>query len=393
MQPRERLSNVGYVAFLKEPSRGVPIRPTIFIPTYDESLTTNGNLVELDPIYGYKYETFTTIRGMRSHTGDITTTADPDTTAQLMDFLLTKLSTVGTTHTFGVSNTADPNTATMEVSYGNVVARFWGCGFSALAEDYNDNEKRHKWTVSALGSFTSRTLATVSTSTITLTTEYTATPNKGLVAGDLVRLYKPSTGLTTDFTVTTVNADGVTVVLNASAATFASGDVIHLRPQTASYGALSQTFMEWAKTYWKFGSTAALAAAAPQFRVEQGSTYTINHSFESNDGAPRSGDYDPAALVRTRAKLDVNMKRFFDTPEDIIAFNALNKSAIVIQHVAGATNQYNMTLNVNHVKTDSPLPNFSTGDIMYSELSYHPQYDLIDGQAFTVAVTCSLSSI
>jgi hypothetical protein len=441
----ERLANLGYVGLVKEVTKGVALVPTDWVPLYDETLDTNGNFVDQTPIYGAKFSTYNTLQGQRSHKGDLTIMAEPNTTARIVDMLLTKSSsqliytftvtsanaTIGATysnnsqtftvvgtiaastvllcagtgapaasgtltkvtgtgdatitfsagvssgntqHSFTLSNTANPNSYTIDVSSGNVVTRYWGVEASKLAPVWNKNELQWKVSVSALGSFQSRTIATVATTTLTLDTTYDPTPNKGLVVGDLVRIYKSSTGATLDTTIATVNADGITVTLGASAAAFAPGDTIQLRPATQTLNLLPPFL--WAKNYWQFGATAAAALAAAQTRLEQGSNFAIMHKFESDDGAMRSGGFDPAALVRTTGDLDVTIKKFFDTNEDIINFNNLVKTAVQIRHLAGATNQYEMRVTANNMVTDGQIvPNLKSGDIEYSNLKMHPRYE------------------
>jgi hypothetical protein len=462
----ERLSNLGYFGLVKEVTKGVPLTPTDWVPLYNETMDTQGNFIDQNPIFGQKYEIYNTLQGQRSHKGDVTLLAEPNTTARLMDMLLTKTSsattytftvtsanaTVGatytnngitftvsatiaaqttlvttatgaptasgvltkatgtgdatitysafvagtTTHLFGLSNTQNPNSYTVDVSSGNVVARYYGVEASKLSPTWNNNELQWKLTISALGSFQTRTLATVATTTLTLDTAYDPVPNKGLVVGDLVRIYKSATGATLDTTIATVNVDGITVTLGASAAAFAAGDTIALRPATVTYNLLP-SFL-WAKNYWGFGATAAAAltnaTSTLQTRVEQGSNFDIMHDFESDDGADRSGSFDPAALVRTTGKLACTVKKAFDTTEDLAAFNNLTKSAIVISHKAGTTNQYEFRVTANHIKTDGQIfGNLKNGEIQYENLTVHPIYDQTDSQGMGFSVTNAITTL
>lgn len=394
----ERLANIGYFGLKKETTKGTPVIPDDFIRLFEEKMATSGNFVDQKPIYGNKFGTYTTLQGQRSHSGSVTVEAEPNTAAKLADMLLTRTSTTGAgpyTHVFGLSNTTNPNSYTVDISTGNVVARYWGVEASKLTPNWNNNEMQLQLDIAALGSFQGREIATVSTNTITLKTDYDPVPNKGLVATDLVRVYKQSTGATLDTTVTTVNADGITVVLGASAAAFAAGDMIYLRPATITF--TSQPVFLWSKTFFGTGATASAALTnatfANQLRVEQGSTFEIMHNFES-EGAARSGGFDPAALVRTTGEATLTIKRFFDNPDDITLFNNLAKTAWVIEHKSGSTNQYALRITFNNVKTDGTIvPDLSSEDILYSELQYHPNYDTSDAQAVAMTVINNLSSI
>lgn len=395
MAATERLSNIGYLGLIKEATKGVPLTPTDFVPLYEETLSTISNFTDQQPAAGNKFNTYTTLQGVRSHKGDLTVLAEPNTTARICDMLLTKTSTTGAgpyTHVFGLSSTTNPNSYTIDVSYGNVVARYWGVEASKLTPTWNNNELQWKISVSALGSFQGREIATVATTTLTFKTDYDPAPNKGLVIGDLVRIYKQSTGAILDTTIASVNVDGITVTLGASAAAFAAGDMIYLRPATPSF-TMQPTFI-WGKTQFCPGATASAALSAAQLRVEQGSTFEIMHNFESDDGAARSGAFDPASLVRVTGDGNLTIKRFFDNPDDITYFNNLGKSAWVLRHFAGSTNQYECRITFNHVKTDGTVvPDLKAGSINYSELKYHLNYDTGDAQAIAMTIINNLATI
>jgi hypothetical protein len=81
------------------------------VPIYDESLDTDGQFIDQQPIYGNKAKTYNTVPGQRQHKGDVTILAEPNVTAKLVDSLLTKSSTAGAgpyTHVFGLSATTEP---------------------------------------------------------------------------------------------------------------------------------------------------------------------------------------------------------------------------------------------------------------------------------------------
>jgi hypothetical protein len=389
----ERLSNLGYMAVIKEATKGTPLTPTTFIHLYDENMNTNGNFLDQKPVSGNKAATQAVLQGQRSHKGDVTVQCEPNTIGYLLDMLLTRSGTTGSnpyTHTFVLSATQNPNSYTIDISTGNIVSRYWGVEASKLSPNWNGVELQAKISLSALGSFQGREIATVATTTLTLKTDYDPVPNKGLVVGDLVRVYKSSTGATLDTTIATVNVDGVTITLGASAAAFAAGDMIYLRPATATY--TEQPTFLWPKTKFRPGATAAAALSATPLAVEKGSAFNIMHSFESDDGAMRSGSFDPFALVRTTGDIDLSIKRFFDTPEDIQNFNSLAKTAWVIQHLSGSTNQYEFRVTVNHVKTDGVIVgNLKSGEVEYSEIKLDPQYDPTDAAMFSVTLINAIS--
>ena len=391
----ERLANIGYFGLVKEAVAGTPLTPTDFIPLYDESMQTKGNLQRQDPAYGSKFATFNVLQGQRGHTGDVTILAEPNTAGKVFDMLLTKGTTTGSdpyTHPYTLSTTTAPKSYTVDISTGNVVHRFWGVGASKIGSAFEDNELRLKVSLSALGSFQGREIATISTTTLTLKTGYDPVPNKGLVVGDLVRIYKSATGATLDTTIATVDADGITITVGASAAAFAAGDMLYLRPATPSFTLLS-TFL-WSKTQFCFGATASAALSATHTPLDSGSNWEIMHGFANDEGEKRSGAFDPASLARVTGDVTFSAKKFFDTPEDIKKFNAMEKQAVVIRHYSGATNQHELRVTLNNIKTDGTIkPNLSSGDINYSELDYIPQYDTSDGQGMDVKVINGLTTI
>lgn len=399
---QERLANLGYFGIVKQADPNTPGTPTDFVPLYDESLDTLGNFIDQTPIYGNKNKTYNTVPGQRAHKGDATILAEPNTAAKIASALITKQSTTGTgpyTHVLGVDPNTNPISLTVDVSLGNVVKRFWGVQLSKLSPAWNKNEMQLKISMSALGSFRSRDIATVSTTTITLTDPkgiYSGAPNKGLVVGDLVRIYKSATGATLDTTIATVNADGVTVTLAASAAAFAAGDTIQLRPATPNF-TLLDSFL-WANTQFRFGATAAAALTAVHLPVENGSTWELTHDFNSADGEARSGSFDPIALVRKTADANLKVKKYFDTTEDLQRFQNLTKTACVVRHFAGqpvaGVFPYEMRVTFNALVTDGKVsPGIKADEIEYSELDYHIDYSQTDGQSWNVTFLNNVTTL
>lgn len=389
----ERDGTLGYFAFAKESTRGTPVTPTIFLPLYEDNFGTNANMVLQQPAYGGKFLTYDVLPGQRDHMGDVTVLAEPNTTAHLINMLLTKTSTTGSgpyTHVFEFSATANPKSYTVDISTGNIVKRFWGFEASKIAPVWNSNEMQHKLSASATGSFQGRTISAVSTTEITLDTTYDPEPTKGLVEGDLVRIYKASDGSTLDTTISSVD-DGTTVTLGASAAAFAQGDIIHLRPATPSYNLLP-TFL-WDMAQFRFSDTAANALTADQTQVEVGSIFEITHPFEDDGGAKRSGSRDPAALVRKAGDATLTIKKFFDTPEDVQAYQDMMRQALAIRHYSGATSQYEYRPVFHSFVTDEPLARIKPNEIEYATMPMKVAYNKTDGKALTVTVINGLSSI
>lgn len=389
----ERYANLGYLALKKQSAKNTPVVPNVFVPLYEESLSTNANFQPQQPVYGSKFKTRTTLRGQRDHQGEITVVAEPNTTAYFLDMLLTKGATTGTnpyTHPYDYSAATNPNGYTVDLAEGNFVKRFWGVEASALVPEWEDNEMRNKITVSALGSYQGRSITAIATTQVTLDTKYDANPTKGLVVGDLVRVYKASDGSTLDTTISSIT-NGTTVVLGASAASFAAGDILHLRPATPNFSLLD-TFL-WARTEFKFGADATAALAATHTPVESGSEWELMHEFNEDAGEKRSGSFDPASLARKGVDATLTVKRFFDTLEDVQRFNDMTKRAVVIRCFAGDSNQYELRIVFHNVTVDNPVAPIQSDGILYATQQLRPNNDTTDGKGLSVVLINAVATV
>jgi hypothetical protein len=394
----ERLVDLGYLLIGTETTPGVPVIPAIAVPWYDESIETMQNFVKLKPVVGHKFATNQTIPGLRNHGGDITVQWEANTADHFTNALLPAGSRSGTgpynqPYSAGVANS---KSQTWDVSIGgNLVKRFFGVQLSKIDPKLNANEWQAKLTVAALGSFAGREIASVSTTSIVLKTDYDQSPSRGLVQTDLVRLYNPATGATLDTNVASLNADGKTVVLGADASAFGAGTMIYIRSATPVYNNLAP--FTWDATYFGFGvdATTALAnaTAANQSRIEQGSLWSLSHDFNKKEGEQRSGGKDPAALVRTLVDADLTVKKCFDGPDDVKNFNSNAKSACVVRMLAGDQLQYEYRVTFHRLTTDTPLPKLKQGELAYSEIKYIPTQDQTDGAAIDVVVKSALATL
>jgi hypothetical protein len=390
----ERLSNLGYMALKKEATKGTAVIPDDYVPLYDESMSTSLNLVEDNPVIGNKWARYQVLQGQRSHGGDFTVMAEPNTTAKLFDGLMAKGTTTGSapyTHPFTFSSSTDPNSYTIDISTGNHVFRLIGAQISKLGLDKQDNELQWKGSLSALKSFYGREVASISTTSVTFKTDYDPSPTTGLVTGDLVRLVNATSGATADFTIASIT-NGVTVVLNATAAAFAAGDFFHLRPATPTY-TLKTPFL-FALTEFRLATTASAALSATHTAMEQDSTFEVQHMFEDDGGAKRSGSFDPASLPRTQADASVSLKKFWDTPLEVKAFNNITQNTALVVRMFSEAQVYECRLTFNNLKyKDGAKPMLKSGEILYQEFDMIPAYNATDGQAFDAKIINNLSTI
>jgi hypothetical protein len=395
----ERHGNLGYAALAPEATPGAAAIPSKFTLLTEDNMTTSPNLQDQSAAYGSKSEVYAVIPGQRDHKGDITIIGEPNTATFLVDSLLTRGSVTGAgPYTWPFSHSGNSKTYTLDASLGNIVKRFIGCVTTKLAPSWNKNELQLKATISALASFQGAKIASVSGSgpyTINLDTTYSDQPAKGLVVGDLIRLYDPVAQTTLDATIATIDA-ALQFVTTSTAVTggYTTG-VLHLRPQTAALNTL-QSFL-WSNTRFHFGATATAALAAAQTQVEQGSNWELVHNVNNDSGEQRSGSADPTSLVRTTVNCGLTIKRFFDTAEDLMAMNLQSKTAVVINHYAGApvagVFPYNLQIVFNHLKTDDPMPKIKPKEVNYSNIKYRPQEDRTDGVMFSVTVKSGIATI
>jgi hypothetical protein len=394
-----RLSNKGYLLIGRQTNPNTPVAATIGVPLYDESINTNGNFQDLAPAFGSKFATHSTVPGLRSHTGEITCMAEANTAAYLLDGLYTKGAGVNNAGIYTWPYTLGDNSAshTYDISLDNIVKRYWGVHISAISPEWDSNEMQFKLSIHALGSFEGREILSITGSgpyTIVFKDPggiYDGAPTKGLLVGDLIRFFDVSAGTNVDGAVTAVT-NGTTITCTAVAAltAYAAGDMIHLRPASPVFNNV-QPFL-WSKTRFQFGATAAAALSATHTPVEPGSSWELTHQFAEENGAPRSGSFDPATLDRTTGNVSLTVKKLTDTPEDLLAFKNMAKSAAVVRHFAGPANEYELRITYNALVTDTPLGNVKAGDLIFSEVSYHTNYNQTDSQAFDVKVLNALAA-
>lgn len=392
----EQNAAIGYAAIKKESTVGTPVTPTVYAPYYKQSIMTDFHLMEDTPIYGNRFKKFQHLRGSRSHGGNITVMAEPNTIGYWLDMLLNKSATSGSnpyTHTFGLSNTTLPNSYTLDISLGSQVVRFWGVQASNINFAWEDQKMQLEIDVSALGSFYGREIASVSTNDITLKTDYDPNPTKGLVASDLVQIQKAD-GSVVNTTVSSVTATVVTVASAGSGV--AAGDMIVLRPASPSLSVLTPFL--WGKTHFFFSDTAANAVTASsdtanQTRLEPGTELALMWEFEDNEGSKRSGGFDPASLIRTVGDYSFKVKKYFDKAGDIQNWNALEKQALHMISYSGSTNQYALKVTLNNMTSLTNPIETESAATEYQEIEFGGNYDTSDGKGFEAVVINAVSTI
>ena len=388
----ERVADLGYFALKPEATKGVAVTPTIFLPMYDDGgMGTDIQLDELNPAIGTKFARYSTIMGLRKHGGSPTLLATPNSAAYLLDMLITKgtVTTPNYTYPFTLSSSTNPRSYTVDISNGLSVSRFLGVEASELKPVFSKNEVRFQPKLSALHSFIVAEIATVSTVTLTLKTNYDPTPNLGLVVGDTVRVTKADGSSSLDTTIATVNVDGITVTLAGSAAAFAAGDFLTLIPQTVTL--VAETPFQWGRTEFHFGATATAALAAAHTPCEASTEVVLMHKLESDSGAPRSGSFDPAALVRTVGDASAKIKKYFGSVNEMNRFLAAgqNAQALVVIMYSGT---YALRFTLDQIVYKAAKLPIKTGSIVYQEFDVIPVYNTTNSEGMSAQVSCGLAS-
>ncbi len=389
----ERNQAAGYMAIAKQTTPTTPVTPSILVPFYKQSLETSINLIQDKPVYGGKFEIFQQLQGMRSHKGQITVMAEPYTAMYWMDMLLTLLSTTGSgpyVRTYGLSTTTDPNFYTMDINLVSQCIRFYGVGASKLSMPFVNEEMQFDLSVSALGSYYAREIASVASQVITLTTTYDPVPTNGLVVGD--KLSVKSTDGTVNVTGLVISSiTNTTVTVTGTLTGVAAGQMLVLAPNTSlTLSSLLTPFL-WPLTNYKFASTLSGAQAAAQTRLESGTTIDIEHKFESDDGSKRSGAFDPASLIRTTGLYAFKTKQYFDLPDQLKLWLAISKQGAQMLANSGANNS--LAVNMNNIKLMKRGEATQFGQTIYQDEEYGPMYDTTDGAGMTVVVTNQSSTM
>lgn len=389
----ELSSNQGYFALKPEATEGTAVTPDTFVPMYEESFKTDMNPSTATSVFGNKFARLRVSPGIRSHAGDVTVLAEPNSTSLLFDMLLTGTGPTGTgpyTRTYTPSFTK-PKSYTVDVSTGNQVFRYIGVQASEISPQFTDNEGRWKVKVSALKSFLGAEIASAATATLTLKTPVNyPTPTDGLVTGDLVSIVAGATGARQDFTISSLTA--TTVTLSGTPTGVTTGDMLVLRPVTNPTLNVATPFL-WSRTEFRFGATASAALTATHTPLEDGSEFTITHGFEDDAGAKSSGSFDPSRLVRAKsADVTFKAKKYFFNPDEVRNFNSLAKQAVVIRMFSESGYECRVTLNNLTITAGGDKPMIKDQESEYYELEYTPIYDQTDGQGFSVTVINNVAS-
>lgn len=392
----ERLGNLGYMAVKKEVTAGIPLIPSVFMPLYNDDISTMANQVEDNPIIGNQFKRYAILPGQRGYKGKVSVQADPNLAAYLFDMMMTIGNVSGSDpYTYLFTPALTQNSYTIDISGVSQVFRFVGAQISQIAMNViNNNEITLDCDITALHAFGNATVASTSGSgpyTIVLDTSIDPNPSTGLVIADTMTLAKAAGG-TVNFAVATI-VDSKTITTITDVTSAVAGDAIFIRPATPTY--VLKSPMLWSQTEFRFAATASAALSAAQTNLESGSMWTLMNPFENDEGAKRSGSLDPISLPRLQYDGSLKIKKFFDSTLDFQKFQQLTKLACVIRHfVYSGGKTYELRITYHHLKFNTtPKPKLLSNGILYTEADLLPQYDTADSASIEVAALNGLASL
>lgn len=383
------LSDNSYLAIKPEATAGVAVVPTIFVPLVSESVKTVVNHTPDRRMVGIDWKATGILRGNRSHEGDLVVLADPSTMGHLLNMVMTKGSTTGSsptyTHPFTVGT---PKSYTIEIKKGTYAQRYFGVLADQIKFDFSDGQLQATIAIKAMGQVGVMSLgvaASGSVTTLTLDDEYDIAPNRGLVVGDVIKIGA------TSLTLTSVNADGITIGFASTSVTASVGDPIVLLPQTASIASLTDPFY-MGNILAGFGVDATAAATAAGAVATATPLYdlslTIKNNLFSQNGTSRR---DPVVILQGTKEAQVAIKQLFSSAVQRQKFQDRVKQALVLVFLGkytntGMTAQEKLTLTFNNVKLITGENAIKVGEFIMDDQQYESLYDGGDSQAMLASL-------
>lgn len=385
------LADKSYLAIKPQADAFTPIRPTIHLPLVSESIKLNPNVTADRRMKGLDWKSNDVSKGERMVEGDVTLWGDVDTLAHLFNIMHLKGSTTGSgtdgyTHPFGVG---EGDAYTFEIPRGNYAERFFGVRGDKLNLSFSENKMMAKLSIKALGHWYSGTLAVALTGAgmteVVLNQEFSLTPTKGLAVGDVIIVGG------VEVTLTSVDADGITVGFASTAITASVGDAVYLKAQTPSF-ALTSEPLTVNNTLVGVGAddTAADTAAGSSATAQEVDGLEIEFSNNLLE-AKQLGIEGTGRLLNQVRECQVKMKKMFDTPDQHRKWIEEVKQAITIIGTgkfikSDFTTSEKLTLKFYNVKlTENPQP-LNVGGYIFDEQNFEVLYDTGDAKAFDATI-------
>jgi len=220
---------------------------------------------------------------------------------------------------------------------------------------------------------------------LTLDDEYDISPNKGLVANDIIVVGG------VELTLTSVNANGFAVSFASTTVTAAIGAAVYLKPQTISQPTLQDPFY-FGNLLVGFGVDASAAATAAASLSVATPIYDLSITLKNNlFAANGTGRFDPVFIGARSKEGQIALKQLFETVTARQAFQDRVKQAIVIKCrgkyiKADFSTQELLTLTFNKVKQMTHDHALTIGDFIMDDRAFEVLYDDSDGAAMSASL-------
>jgi len=385
------LSDSQYLAIKPETTAGTAVIPTIFVPLVSESVKTIVNHTVDRRLKGNTWKGNTLLRGNRMHEGEIVILGDPTNIGHILNMLMKKGSTTGDTtdgyvHPFTVGA---GDTYTFEISKGAYAQRYFGVYVEEVTIGFVDGQMQLTLSIKAMGQVSVAQLGVALTgagmTTLILDDNYDNVPNRGLVVGDVITIG------TDDVTLTSVNADGVTLGFSSTSLTHSIGVAVNLKQLAVSNPSLPDPFY-LGNVLVGIGATASAATTAAGSRSTATALYdleiVLKNNLFSENGSSR---FDPVQIIAQTPEALITLKQLLSGQEQKTAHLHRTKQAITI--IASgkninpdfSTNEL-LTIKFNNVKLIESDNALEVGELIRDEQSFEVLYDDGDAQAMDVSL-------
>jgi hypothetical protein len=340
---------------------------------------------------GLSWKSDDILKGRHTHEGSIELYADPDTLGHIFNMFYKKGATTGDatdgyTHPFTAD---DPKSYTIEIAKGLYAQRYWGVKADNLKLEFDNNKMKAVVDIKATGQFSVATLAAALTgagmTSAVLDQDYVLKPNEGLAVGDVLVIGG------VDITLTSVNADGVTVGFGATEVTASAGDPVYLKRQDYSDEGLQEPFFE-GNTLIGVGAdeSAATTAAGSKANATPFQDFSIelkNNLFEQ----AASGQHDPIKILPRSKEGRILAKRLFDGVEQRQKWLDKDKQAITLiskgKFIKSDRSTWDqLTFKFHKVKLNPNENPLEVGEYIFDNQEFEALYDRDDAKAITLSL-------
>lgn len=385
------LADKSFLVFKPQVSAATPILPSIFAPLVSVNIPVDPGFQPGRTMKGINWESDDIFKGKRTIKGDIEILADPDNEAHFVNMVCVKTSTSGDAAN-GYTHIFDPGEGksySLDIPRGIYAQRLYGWRGTKISYSFEDNKKKIKVTGEALGQFYGVSLAIALTgvgmTTAVFKTDYDLRPTDGLVIGDVINVGG------VDLTLTSVNANGVSVGFASTAVTAAVGDLVSLKAKTPSLTGLQEPFY-FGNMLVGIGADSAAADTAAATRATATICEEITADYDTGLQAhPGSGYTGPAVLLNGIRSGSVGLTRLFTDPTQYQKWIEGVKQAVTIictgRYIdTGLSISEKSTIKINKVKlmtNDEPL---EVGQYIMDKQSFKILYDQTDGAAIRITI-------